>query len=508
MGRRSTKSSPTTGTALPFDTVGMTILPGRSLPEWAEPAAAAPELSGPELIADAPASALDEAVSQAAEPQAPSQVPEEWAAHAATPQAAPRQTASAPEPALAMAGAGLVGAGIAGAPVASAPAGYGHLDQGYPTEPSRYPAAPAAGLAAMTAAPAVPASSVAGAGQPSGYAPATSAPGQGQGWTATPTPARAPGNGPAPTMTAYGAAEHGSHAGAADQAAMGGLATATVDMPTTGSEAHGVATDTLARAMAGQESMVAQEAPPAAPPTPSETWSSPDRASLSPQHIALLSWWADMIAAGQFPAPPAGASPDQPPASSASKERRTTSFPIKAAVLGLVALVAVGTAAVVGPKVMASDQPVEAPATSLRLPAGVGGLVQVTDPAFGAELEGVLGFGLRPTGVTVAGAYGSSADGPLAMAAMATTMGAPAEAVGQIAAWAERTGATVAPSVTGAGASEGITCAAVEAIPAAQPGSFCVWSATGKRGQTYSVATSVEDAQTLTNQLRTLVTGT
>ena len=41
MGRRSTKSSPTTGAALPFDTVGMTILPGRSLPEWAEPASSA-----------------------------------------------------------------------------------------------------------------------------------------------------------------------------------------------------------------------------------------------------------------------------------------------------------------------------------------------------------------------------------------------------------------------------------------------------------------------------------
>ena len=53
MGRRSTKSSPATGAALPFDTVGVTILPGVSLPEWAEPPAESLMASGPELIADA-----------------------------------------------------------------------------------------------------------------------------------------------------------------------------------------------------------------------------------------------------------------------------------------------------------------------------------------------------------------------------------------------------------------------------------------------------------------------
>jgi hypothetical protein len=138
----------------------------------------------------------------------------------------------------------------------------------------------------------------------------------------------------------------------------------------------------------------------------------------------------------------------------------------------------------------------------------VGGLVAITDPAIGTQLEALLGFGLRPAGVTVTNAYGSAAEGPLAMAAMATTIGAPAEAVGQITAWAERTGATVAPSVAGTGANEGITCAPVEAIPEAEPGSFCVWTASGKRGQTYSVAMTVEDAQTVTNQMRMSVTGT
>ncbi len=156
---------------------------------------------------------------------------------------------------------------------------------------------------------------------------------------------------------------------------------------------------------------------------------------------------------------------------------------------------------------MAADEAAVVPVTELSMPATVGGLVGITDPAVGTQLESLLGFGLRPNGVTVTGAYGPAADGPLELAAMATTMGAPAEAVGQITTWAERTGATVAPSVAGTGANEGITCAAVEAIPDAEPGSFCVWSAVGKRGQTYSVALSVEEAQTLTNQVRTSVTG-
>ncbi len=170
-------------------------------------------------------------------------------------------------------------------------------------------------------------------------------------------------------------------------------------------------------------------------------------------------------------------------------------------------MAAVGAAAVVAPKVLASDEPTVVPVTEVTMPATVGGLVAITDPAIGAELQTLLGFGLRPAGVTVTGAYGTTPDAPLAMAAMATTVGAPAEAVGQIATWTADNGATVAPSVAGTGANEGITCAAVEAIPDAQPGSFCVWTASGKRGQTYSVAMSVEDALALTNQLRSSITG-
>ena len=487
MGRRSTKSSPATGAALPFDTVGMTILPGRSLPEWAEPAAAAPEFPGPELIADAPAAA---AGSQGAEPQAPSQVPGEWAALAATAPAAPTQAAPSPEPDFAMAGAGLVSAGMAGAPAAATPAGYGHLDQAYPPEPSRYPAAPAAGLAAMTAAPA--------------YAPAqapvsgsTSAPAYGQGWPASPPEGSTLTTGMGPATAAYAApAPPAPRTSSETQTVGGGTASATAYAPEADAR-------TLTEPPGAQAAAPTAPSETPAPAAPSNEWKSPERAELSPEHVALLSWWADMIAAGQLPAP-SGAPATE--ASAPAKQPRR-SFPVKTAALGLIAVVAIGAAAVVGPKVMASSDPVVVPATELSLPATVGGLVTITDPAVGSQLETLLGFGLRPAGVTVTNAYGSVAEGPLAMAAMATTMGAPAEAVGQIATWAERTGATVAPSVAGTGVNEGITCAAVEAIPDAQPGSFCVWSANGKRGQTYSVAMSVEDAQTLTNQLRSAVTG-
>ena len=123
MGRRSTKSSPATGAALPFDTVGVTILPGVSLPEWAEPPAEPLMASGPELIADAGPMSPDMAVEAA--PEAPT-APERAAASA--PPQVPAQGAApapqhAPEPAFAMAGAAMVGAGAVG--TVEAPTAYG-----------------------------------------------------------------------------------------------------------------------------------------------------------------------------------------------------------------------------------------------------------------------------------------------------------------------------------------------------------------------------------------------
>lgn len=504
MGRRSSKSSPTPGTAPSFDTAGVTIMPGVSLPEWAEPRGDSETPAGPELIADAAPMGM-ESPGQAPVPQADAPAPQPaWAAAAAA--AAPAsplgEVATAPEPAFAMAGAALVGA------TAGAAASYGQPDPGYGPEPSRYPAAPAAGYGATAPTPPGHAASASAAAAPGyapgsipGYAPAADA---GSGYApAGPAPMGAapapPGPAPAGAAPAYGqgwaaAAPTASAAPVAPHAQAS--ATSTITHPTP-----------AAPESAGPGPMVDPSTGPAAPTAPSDAWGSPDRATLSPQHVALLSWWADMMAAGQFPLPGSAPGPSVSAPTTAPRTGRTRSSSLKVAAVSLVAVAALGTAAVLGPKFLASNEPAPVPVTEVTLPATVDGLVAITNPAVGAELQTLLGFGLRPAGVTVTGAYGTATEGPLALAAMASTTGVPAEAVGQIATWAEKTGATVAPSVAGAGATEGITCAAVEAIPEAQPGSFCVWSASGKRGQTYSVAASVEDALTLTNQVRTSVTG-
>jgi hypothetical protein len=120
----------------------------------------------------------------------------------------------------------------------------------------------------------------------------------------------------------------------------------------------------------------------------------------------------------------------------------------------------------------------------------------------------LLGFGLRPAGVTVTGAYGTDPAGPLALAAMATTIGAPADDAGQIAAWSQRTGSVVGEPVVGTGESQGVTCVTATEAPSVPAGAFCVWTGTGMRGQTFAVATTAEDAQALTTQLRATTTST
>lgn len=508
MGRRSSKSSPAMGAAPSFDTVGVTILPGVGLPEWAAPGGDSQMLAGTELIADAAPVDVG-GPSQAGAPEYDAQAsPQGWAAEpAAAEQAAPLgAAATAQEPAFAMAGAALVGA-TAGA------AGYGQPDPGFVTEPSRYPAAPTAGY------PAAPAAAVFTAAP--GYAPPTSAaPGYAPPTSAAPgyAPGAVPGYAPpsdagssyAPAVPAPAGATPTGPASAYGQAwapAAASAAAAPAAVSPTGTITHPAPGAPDMPDATGPGPMADPTTGSAAPPAPSEAWGSPERATLSPQHVALLSWWADMMAAGQFPSPNSTPTPGATPPVTASHEARRRSGPLTVAAVSLVAVAAVGTAAVLGPKFLASDEPVVVPATELTMPATVGGLVAMTDPAVGSELEPLLGLGLRPAGVTVTGAYGTAPEGPLVLAAMATTTGAPAEAVGQIATWAERTDATVAPSVAGTGATDGITCAAVEAIPEEQPGSFCVWSASGKRGQSYAVAASVEDALTLTNQLRTSITG-
>ncbi len=133
--------------------------------------------------------------------------------------------ATDPARAYAMAGAAMAGVAMAGA-VADAPAGFGHAEYAY-AEPSRYPAAPTAGLGAA-------------------WAPV--APADTDTRTLTnPTPTAPEPALPEPRVEAP--------AGSLTQVASG------------------------------------EAAAPA------------DLASLSPQHVALLSWWADMIATGQVPNP-------------------------------------------------------------------------------------------------------------------------------------------------------------------------------------------------------------
>jgi hypothetical protein len=81
---------------------------------------------------------------------------------------------------------------------------------------------------------------------------------------------------------------------------------------------------------------------------PSQAFSSPERESLSPQHIALLSWWADMMAAGQFPMPAAATGPDGTAPPEATDGGRKRTFPVKAAAVSLLAVAALGAAAVAG----------------------------------------------------------------------------------------------------------------------------------------------------------------
>ena len=550
MGRRSTKAARDAVAAPSFDTVGMTILPGRALPEWAEPVVE--DVGAPETEADEALEAFAEleAGTTAEQVSGDEQIAAEQAWAATTAQQTPAAAgAGAPEPAFAMAGAAMAGAAMGAAAPPAPPAGVyapptpgptGHVEPSYAppgdpqpgpayAEPSRYPAAPAAGLAAAagaatTATGAATAPPATAAAPGTGYAPAGyghPAPGQPAPGQAAPAPqagpvqaAPAPPGAPAPQTAPGPQTGPGQPYAAGPPAAqMSGAQMTEPGMAATG-------TQTLtAPAPTDPAGMAQPSQPPTSEPgaAPSQVWGSPERPELSPEHVALLSWWADMIAAGNFPAPPGAPGADdtlEPPPSRPTKGRgrrrggntegsaRERSFPTKAVVVGLAAVVALGAAVVMGPKVLASQEPIVVPATELTMPATVGGLVAMTDPAIGPELQPLIGFGLRPAGVTVTAAYGPTAEGPLTLAAMSTRVGAPAEPVGQIATWAARSGVTTSQSVAGSGADEGITCAAAEATAAIPAGSFCVWTGSGMRGQTFSVEIPVEDAMALTAELR------
>jgi len=335
MGRRSSKSSPVPGAAPSFDTVGVTILPGVALPEWAEPREDPEAMSAPELIADA--GPLTQDVAAEAAPELPATA--EWAAASAHEQVVAQGAAPAaehaPEPAFAMAGAAMVGAaavGTVGAPAGygQPPVGYGPSAPAYVPEPSRYPAAPTAGLVAPAAAPSAAAT-----------APATH--------LAPPAP-RLPAD---PALPSSGAPAHAMPAPPADVAAHGGPVAATGYGQTLESGGRSVADPGLTPPPARpgtQEASDAQatQAADLPPVPPSQAFGSPERESLSPQHIALLSWWADMMAAGQFPLPAAAGGPDATAPAEATDGGGKRALPVKAAAVSLLAVAALGAAAVAG----------------------------------------------------------------------------------------------------------------------------------------------------------------
>ena len=253
------------------------------------------------------------------------------------------------------------------------------------------------------------------------------------------------------------------------------------------------------------------EAPPAGG-SPSEGWNSPDRPQLSPEHVALLTWWADMIAKGQFPAPPGVPADASAPAPAAPRKQKPPRAPrvdgSSRGVLvgvGLAVVAAAGLAVAFGPGLVGSilgDDPEPVPATELTMPAAVGDLVAVTGPEVGAQLEALIGLGLRPAGVTVTAGYGTDPASPVVLGAMSTTVAPAADATGQLNAWAEQAGFEVGELVPGTGAAAGVTCAAAPQTETAPEGSMCVWSATGMNGRTFVVSTEPEAALERTAELR------
>jgi hypothetical protein len=543
MGRRSSKAGGGVDATPDFDTVGMTILPGHPLPEWA---------AEPDPNAMARPVGAEFGVEAVHESSAAENAPEDLTAAA--------ELAAAELVAAQMVAAGVPAGVGAGAP-ATAP--YGHPAGPPPGIPAAYTASPAAGIPHPTSpppgyghSPAAPAPGmpgpVAGAAV-AGAAFATSA-----GIAAPPAPA--PPSAPAPMGAPAGYGQPGQVPSAAPGGAfppgMAGAgsysdpqASAPGSGPTAGPSAQTPPGFGGPQAMAHPGQPPTQgpgQAPVAAPPgmapgatmtapppsgaptrdhvhapdahsgaSPSEGWAAPDRPELSPEHVALLTWWADMIAKGQFPGPVPGAEPQEQPAAppKAARTRKPTPRDSGArsrlVALGLGGIVLVGLGVAFGPKIVSAfaDEPAPVPPTELQMPASVGvDLVAVTSPEIDAQMQQLVGVGLRPAGVTVSAAYGTDPAGPVALAATATTVVVSDDAATQLAAWAQNSGIATAEPVAGTGTTEGITCAAVVEADTVPMGSRCLWSGTGMGGRTYVVATDPETALVRTAELRTAVT--
>lgn len=293
--------------------------------------------------------------------------------------------------------------------------------------------------------------------------------------------------------------------GVAAAAAAGDAATDTVTAPgpadtddaVADTHPHGV----MGHPMVDTPTAGAANASPA-PTMPSAEWVADGRPQLSPEHVALLTWWAQMIESGQIPAPPGS---DEAPTGNVEPPRRR--FPKRAAAIAVVLVAVVALAAALVPRMLAGgEDSAGLPATDVSLPATVGELTAITEPGIGDELEPILNFGLRPAGVTVTAAYGPETAGPLTFAALGTSVAAPADARGLITAWAERTGATMGEPVVGDGPTLGVTCASATASPSVPDGTFCVWASTTARGEAFGIDMSTDQAAGLTAELRDTTT--
>jgi hypothetical protein len=298
---------------------------------------------------------------------------------------------------------------------------------------------------------------------------------------------------PSPGQAPVGApADPGAPAGAHTGAQAGATMTQTMPSPA-GAPAHG-----------GSGGPGAAEGPP------SSGWTSPERPELSPEHVALLSWWADMIAKGQFPGPiPGDQAPQEPatPADTPKAERTGASSRSRLVGFGLVGVAVIGLAVAFGPTVVSAvtGDPDPVPVSELRMPTTVGDLVVVSSAGVDAQLEPLIGMGVRPEGVTVTAGYGTDAAGPVAMAATATTLPVTGDAAAQLTLWAEQSGATLSEPLPGTATTAGITCAAAAETAVAPAGSMCVWSGGGAGGRAFVVATEPQTALERTAQLRNSV---
>ena len=68
-----------------------------------------------------------------------------------------------------------------------------------------------------------------------------------------------------------------------------------------------------------------------------------------------------------------------------------------------------------------TEEPAPVPPSNLTMPASVGDLVAVSSPDVSAQLQSMLGMGLRPAGITTSAGYGTDPASPVVLAGLATT---------------------------------------------------------------------------------------